>query len=171
MNSFTDQSQPPSEYQANLEILMQVPLFSGLPIEPIKLIAYLCKREHFKTGDVIFHQHEMDPNGYFIIRGETTLIDEETGEPYTTLKEQQFIGAMSLFCDIKRLFSLRCDSPATCLILSREKFRKVLERFPEIGMRLMESLLLGVYEWEERFLREHTSRSRDCRKWVGVSLT
>ena len=66
MNSSTELKQAPSEYQSNLEILMQIPMFSGLPIEPIKLLAYLCKREIFRPGEIIFQQHEVDDNAYFL---------------------------------------------------------------------------------------------------------
>jgi CRP-like cAMP-binding protein len=77
---------------------------------------------------------------------------------------------MSLFCDLKRLFTLRAKSKVVCLTLSRDKFQKVVERFPEIPVRMVQSILSGVHAWEERFLREHASTCGDCRQWVGVSL-
>lgn len=171
MNSSTDQKQTPSEYQANLELLMQVPLFIGLPVEPLKVLAYLCKRETFRPGDILFHQFEIDPNAYFIVEGETSLIDEQRGgDEYGSLAEPGFFGGMSLFCDIKRLFTLKAKTKVVCLILSREKFQRTVERFPEIHVKIFKSILMCVYEWEEKVVREHLSKCPPCRQWAGVSL-
>jgi CRP/FNR family transcriptional regulator, cyclic AMP receptor protein len=171
MNSSMEPKQPLSEYQENLEILLQLPLFAGLPIEPLKVLAYLCKREAFKPGELIFHEHEVDTNAYYILEGKAVLVTETYGEAeYTEFGEREFIGSVSLFCDIKRLFTLRAKTRVICLTLSREKFQKVLERFPEISTKMVEAILMGVHGWEERFLREHVQTCDDCRKRIGVSL-
>ena len=171
MNSSMEPKQPLSEYQENLEILIQLPLFAGLPIEPLKVLAYLCKREIFKPGELIFHEHEVDTNAYYIIEGKAELVTETDGEAeYTEFGEREFIGSMSLFCDAKRLFTLKAQTKVICLTLSREKFQKVLERFPEISIKIVEAILMGIHAWEERFLREHALECAPCRKRIGVSL-
>jgi CRP/FNR family transcriptional regulator, cyclic AMP receptor protein len=171
MNSSMEPNQPLSEYQANLEILMQLPLFAGLPIEPLKVLAYLCKRETFRPGEIIFHEHEVDTNAYYILEGTAELVSESDGEArFTAFGEREFIGSMSLFCDIKRLFTLKANTKLVCLTLSRDKFQKVVERFPEIADKMVQSILMSVHAWEERFLREHALTCDDCRKMVGVSL-
>jgi CRP/FNR family transcriptional regulator, cyclic AMP receptor protein len=171
MNSSMEPKQPLSEYQANLEVLMQLPLFAGLPLEPLKVLAYLCKRETFRPEEVMFHEHEVDTHAYYIFEGTAELVSEGNGETaLTTFEERDFIGSMSLFCDVKRLFTLKARTKVICLTLSREKFQKVVERFPEITGRMVQSILMGVHAWEERFLREHALTCGDCRKLIGVSL-
>ena len=53
MNSSMEPKQPLSEYQANLEILVQLPLFAGLPLEPLKVLGGLAQKisadENFST--------------------------------------------------------------------------------------------------------------------------
>ena len=171
MSLSMEPKQPLSEYQANLETLMQLPLFAGLPLEPLKVLAYLCKRESFKPGEVLFHEHEIDTNAYYILEGTVGLISGTNGETeYTEFGERTFIGGMSLFCDLKRLFTLRAKTRVTCLILSRDKFQKIVERFPDITGKMVKAIILGVHAWEERFLGEHARACASCRKWVGVSL-
>jgi CRP/FNR family transcriptional regulator, cyclic AMP receptor protein len=171
MNSSTEPKQPLSEYQANLEILMQLPLFAGLPLEPLKVLAYLCKRTTYKPGEILFHEHEVDANVYYLLEGKTSLLSEADGEvEYTVFGERDLIGSMSLFCDVKRLFTLKAQTRVICLVLSREKFQKVQERFPEISTRIFAAILVAVHAWEERVLREHTPVCDQCRQWVGVSL-
>jgi CRP/FNR family transcriptional regulator, cyclic AMP receptor protein len=171
MNSSMEPKQPLSEYQANLEILMQLPLFAGLPLEPLKVLAYLCKRETFRPEEIMFHEHEVDSNAYYILEGTAELVSERDGDAeLTAFGEREFIGSMALFCDLKRLFTLRAKTKVVCVTLSRDKFQKVVERFPEITGRMVQSILLGVHAWEERFLREHALTCGDCRKMIGVSL-
>lgn len=171
MNSSTEPKQPLSEYQANLEVLVQLPLFTGLPLEPLKVLAYLCRRETYQPGEVIFHEHEVDPSAYYLLEGKAILITESDGEAeYSAFGERDLIGSMSLFCDLKRLFSLKAQTRVVCLVLSREKFLKVVERFPEISLKMVQAIFLGVHAWEERWLREHARECDHCRPKIGVSL-
>jgi CRP/FNR family transcriptional regulator, cyclic AMP receptor protein len=171
MNSSTEPKQAPSEYQSNLEILMQIPLFSGLPIEPLKLLAYLCKREIFKAGEVIFQQHEVDENAYFIIDGTASLILEKgTEEEVTEFAESAFIGGITMFYGMKRLFTLKAKTQVTCLMLSREKFQKTLEQYPDIAGKLFEGMIRSIYEWEIRVVSEHDPSCAKCRGSLGVTM-
>jgi CRP-like cAMP-binding protein len=150
---------------------MQLPLFAGLPLEPLKVLAYLCKRETFQPEEIIFHEHEVDTNAHYILEGQAELIMETDGEAeYTEFGEGEFIGSMSLFCDMKRLFTLRAKTKVICLTLSRDKFQRIVERFPEITLKIVQAILMRVHEWEESLLREHALAYDDCRKRLGVSL-
>jgi CRP-like cAMP-binding protein len=64
---------PSSELEENLEILRQTYFFSGLPLETLKVFAYLCTRVKFKAGEYIFHQHEDDGRAFYIISGKARL--------------------------------------------------------------------------------------------------
>lgn len=171
MNSSTEPRQGASEYMANLELLLQIPLFAKLPLEALKVLGFLCKRQTFKPGEMIFHQHELDPNAYFIIEGSARLVHENGREELLTeYKEGNFLGGLSLFSDIKRLFSLRAVSKVTCLTLSREKFQKTLQQFPDIAGRLFENAVRSIYEWEAGLLGGHALDCPQCRANVGVTL-
>ena len=166
-----EQKQAPSEYQANLEILMQTPGFSRLPLEPLKLLAYFCKREVFKAGEIIFRQDEPDANAYLIIDGKAKLVREGTDEePIGEFGENDLIGGMTLFYEIKRLFTLKAESKVSCLMLSRDRFQKTLEQFPDIAHKMFEAIVRNVYEWESRFVAEHGLKCAQCRGMLGVSL-
>jgi CRP/FNR family transcriptional regulator, cyclic AMP receptor protein len=171
MNSSVDQNPLPSEYQANLEILMQIPMFADLPLEPLKLLAYFCKRESFKPGEIIFHQEEPDSNAYFIIDGKAGMLREDAeAELLGEFGESDFIGGMSLFCEMKRLFTLRAESRVVCLMLPRDRFRKTLEQFPGIVHKMFESLVQSIHQRESRFIDEHSLKCEHCRGILGVSL-
>jgi CRP/FNR family cyclic AMP-dependent transcriptional regulator len=171
MNSCTDPKSATSEFRANLELLMQIPLFTRIPLEALKLLAYLCQRENFKPGEMLFRQHEVDGHAFFILDGKAALVLEEGTELVLgQFTEGQLIGGQSLFADTKRLFSLRAVSRVTCLILAREKFQRVLEQFPEIAPKMFEAIVVAIHQWESRFLAQHAIACSGCLQNLGVTL-
>lgn len=171
MGLSTEPGRASSEFQENLEILMEIPLLAGLSLEVFKVLAYLCRRESFRPGEVIFRQNEADENAYFILTGTAMLLREDDGErEVRKVCECEFLGGLSLLGDVKRLFTLRAETPVTCLMLSQERFQKTLERNPEMVGRLLVNLVKGIQAWEEGFLNQHALKCKGCLAGAGVSL-
>lgn len=169
MDLSTAPSQTPSEYRVNLELLVKIPFFAGSPMELLKVVAYLCRREAFRPGEIVFHQDETGGNAYYILSGTAALM-RDGDQPIRTYSEGDFIGSMSLFCDMKRLFTLKASSDLTCLTLSGEKFRKAVERSPETGSRMIKGIVTSIYQWEQTFMGQHGQGCACCRQYLGISL-
>jgi len=161
-----------SEFQQNLEILRQMDFFSALSLEALKVFAYLFTREKFKPGDHLFHQDDNDGKAFYIISGTADLVreDERGGTTLGEFGEGEFLGGLALLGDMRRLFSVRAKADMMCLVMTREKFTKAIEQFPELMPRVLESMVKRVRSWEERLLLEHGGLCDHCRKKVGVSL-
>jgi CRP/FNR family transcriptional regulator, cyclic AMP receptor protein len=171
MNSSTEPRQGSSEYKDNLEIVMHIPIFAGLPLEPLKVLTYFCRRATFMPGDVIFQEQDVDQNAYFIIAGKAVLTLEGAKESsIAEFGEMDFLGALSLFCERKRLFTLKAQTKLTCLILPREKFQKTLEQFPEICRPVFEALAKSICRWETRLITEHAIQCPECRPCIGPTI-
>lgn len=174
MNSSMERRQQPesSEFQQNLEILRQMDFFSALSLEALKVFAYLFTREKFKPGDYLIHQEDNDGKAFYIISGKADLVrTDEKGE--TTLGDfgkGEFLGGLALLGDMRRLFSVRARTDLICLVITREKFTKAIEQFPELMPRVMETMVKRVRLWEKRLLLDHGGLCDQCRKKVGVSL-
>ena len=69
-----NESCPTCEFQNNLNILREIYFFSALPIDTLKVFAYLCTRENFKPGDFLFTQEDDDGQAFYLISGEAALI-------------------------------------------------------------------------------------------------
>ena len=123
---------PSSELEDNLEILRQTYFFSGLPLETLKVFAYLCTRDKFKKDEYIFRQHEEDGRAFYIISGKAILEreDNESAKEIRDCAAGEFFGGLTLLGEVRRLFSLKAAEDTICLILEREKFTKAIEQFP-----------------------------------------
>jgi CRP-like cAMP-binding protein len=165
-------SAPSSEFQENLELLRQIYFFSGLPLETLKVFAYLCSREKFRQNEYIFSQDEDDGRAFYIINGQAQLERKDNGETigvreYTT---GEFIGGLTLLGETKRLFSLKSATDTTCLVLSREKFSKTMEQFPSLLAKICNAVAKSIDTWEERFLSDRADQCGDCLDKLGVTL-
>ena len=174
MSSYTeeDQRSKSSEFQENLEILRQMDFFSTLSLEALKVLAYLCTRERFKAGDLLFRQDDNDGNAFYIISGKAELVRQDAvgASILRQYSEGEFLGGLALLGDMRRLFSLKASTDMICLILSREKYSKAMEQFPELTPRVFKTLVERVRAWEERLILDPNQLCGVCRQKLGVSL-
>ena len=161
-----------SEFEDNLTVLRQTYFFSGLPLETLKIFAYLCTREKFKDGEYIFQQNEDDGQAFYVLQGKARLERRDNGET-AELRECEsgdFIGGLALLGDRPRLFFLKALTDTTCLVLNREKFTKTMEQFPDLMPKLIKAVIQRIDTWEERFLLHRSDQSDECMLNLGVSL-
>jgi CRP-like cAMP-binding protein len=173
MNSLGENNSLSScEIDANLNFLRQTYFFSGLPLEALKVFAYLCSREGFKKGDYLFQQGEDDGQAFYLIAGQAVLERKNNGHVQTIrqVNAGTFIGGISLLGSVRRLFSLKAELDSTCLILTREKFSKTLEQFQEMTPKIFKALVQAIGTWEEGFLSGRADSCGECLSDLGVSL-
>jgi CRP-like cAMP-binding protein len=163
---------PSSEFQENLELLRQIYFFSGLPLETLKVFAYLCTREKFKQDEYIFNQDEDDGQAFYIINGQARLERRINGDTNQVreYKAGEFIGGLTLLGETKRLFALKSVTETTCLVLSREKFSKTMEQFPNLLAKICNAVAMSIDLWEERFLADYSDECGKCLAKLGVTL-
>ena len=163
---------PSSEFQENLEILRQTYFFSGLPLETLKIFAYLCTREKFKQGEHIFRQDEDDGQAFYILEGQAKLVRADNGNT-TEIRNYvagEFLGGLTLLGETRRLFSLKSVTDTTCLVLNRGKFLKTMEQFPNLLTRICNAVAQNIDTWEDRFLADRGDQCGACMSRLGVTL-
>jgi CRP-like cAMP-binding protein len=170
--SENNSGEPKSEFQENLDILRQINLFAQLPLEALKVLAYLCTRERFREDDYLFRQGDDDGQAYYILAGTAQLErTDENGElTIRNLEADQFIGGMSIAGGIRRLYSLKAQSQLDCLVLTRKKFTRTMEQYPQLMPKVLTAIVKGVIEWEERLLGSATDFNPNILAKLGVSL-
>ncbi|GBC62426.1 Crp/Fnr family transcriptional regulator [Desulfonema ishimotonii] len=151
MNSFraTDKPSEPenggerSELVENLEALRRLPIFSDIPFEIIRLYAYTAKRRHFRQGEVIFRQGERASRAYLVLSGRIQLFMEKEGKRFDlqALDHRGFFGYMSLLSPFEWPLSSQALADSEVLMLERESFRKILTRYPEQCLLIVEKLV------------------------------
>ena len=67
------------EFQQNLEILRQIEFFAGLPMETLKVFAYLCTRESFSAEEYLYTKDDDDGQAFYILSGRLVLVHDSDG--------------------------------------------------------------------------------------------
>jgi CRP-like cAMP-binding protein len=160
------------DFQEDLEILRQIDFFSGLPMESLKVFAYIGARETFRTGDYLFRQEDDDGQAFYIISGSAALAHNDgSGEqPIRTYQAGDFLGGLTLLGKLQRHFSLQAVEDTICLILTRDKFQTTVQQFPDVLPRIVKVMVDRIASWEESFLVTRSNDCEACRQKVGVSL-
>jgi CRP/FNR family transcriptional regulator, cyclic AMP receptor protein len=174
MISSTDREQGSkgSELKENIQILRQITLFSWMPIETLKIIAYLCRRETFRVGELLFQSGDIGDRSFYIISGEAEAIIELPDQTVVlkTLKTEEFLCSLALLGKMTHHFSVRATEKLTCLTLEREKFLKTMLQFPEHTSKIFDATVSLIMQWEKSFLQGLDLKSLSESNRLGVSL-
>ena len=159
-----------SEYQEHLEIIREIPYFSGLNLEAQKLIAYLCVRDKFIAGDTVFNTGDVDKSAYYLLSGNMEAYLESKNVKIHSYKNGDFVGALSLIGNSKRLFTLKAHSDCVCIRLTSGKFKKAQEQYPEISNKFLKATVEMIGSWEERLIANYDSNCSGCNAGIGLTL-
>jgi CRP-like cAMP-binding protein len=142
------------ELDLNLEILRREPVFSEIPVQRLRVYAYLSKRVRFQGGEFVFRQGDRDDRGYIILSGRAQIIREyqEQSLILNELREGEFFGGLALLSDIPRLFSIRVIEPMECLTVDRESFQKLVMQFPEVAVKAIDMMVRRIVQMEQKLL-------------------
>lgn len=159
------------EFTQNLEILRQIEFFAGLPMETLKVFAYLLEREAFNAGDYLYHQDDEEGRAFYILKGGLCLVRHIDGQEQMVrhLDEGEFIGGLSLLSPMRHLYSLKAERDTVCLVLTREKFSRAIAQFPELVPRIFKSVADSIRNWDRQRLFEITEKGLILEDMVGIS--
>ncbi len=169
----TDQdTKKTSGFQEDLEYLRQASLLRGLDYECLKLLAMLCRRITFITGDQLMVQGEDDGHAFMILSGRINAIFSE-GDNSRVIGQfgaGQFVGGCSLLGRLPRLFTLQATEETVTLRLTREEFRKTLQQYPATISKISGNLVSDLVDWDRNLLDVQNWQGESDFRALGVSL-
>ncbi len=140
--------------ERDAETLRNIPLFAGLPMPRLKLIAYTAEVVRFAPGEVIVQQGDAADAVYILTEGEAEvwLRDPDGVEiNLATMGPNSLIGETAVICKGRRTATVRARDRVTTFKISDKVFLDLLRQSSEIGMQVIKVLA-------ERL--ERTSRAR-----------
>jgi CRP-like cAMP-binding protein len=124
----------------DIRLLSQVPLFSELDGDQLRLIAFGAERRAIGSGQELFRERSPAEAAYIVAKGSFELYVshreggvrvEKTVGPGTLLSE------LALVTMVERKFTAIAVDDAEVLKISRALFQRLLEEYPQVG-RLIE---------------------------------
>jgi CRP/FNR family cyclic AMP-dependent transcriptional regulator len=120
------------------ELITKIDFFSGLDEKILKKISDACIARQFTRNETIVRQGEMGLGLYVIARGHVKVDREEKGvrTQVAELGPEQFFGEMSLLDNKPRSATVTGIEDSECLLLTRDSFVKLMNKYPEIPIRM-----------------------------------
>src|ERR1700694_5618922 len=136
------------------ELIKKIDFFSGLDDKILNKISDACIARQFTKGETIVRQGEMGLGLYIIARGRVK-VDAEQGGARTQVAElgpEQFFGDMALLDNKPRSATVTGIEDAECLLLTRDSFVRLMNKYPEIPIRLAKALAERLREANEKIV-------------------
>lgn len=131
--------------KATADFLVAFPFFETLTSEDVLIIAEHINFLEIQEGVVVFREGEQGDCVYFVIDGELEVIKEsavegQEGVVISVLSKGRSIGEMSVIEKTPRSATVRARTATTVLTLSAEGFDTILEKHPEIGIKILKGI-------------------------------
>ena len=125
-----------------MEMLRKIPLFSLIDPGKLKLLAFASDRKVYKAGQDLFKQGEIGDAAYVIVDGEADVIVETDAGEVTVAKlsQNEFIGEISILCDVPRTATVRATEELHTLKIKKEHFLGLITQVPDLGIEVMREL-------------------------------
>jgi CRP/FNR family cyclic AMP-dependent transcriptional regulator len=120
------------------DLITKIDFFSGLDDKIIRKIADACIMRQFTRNETIVRQGEMGLGLYIIAKGHVRVDREQAGVrmQVAELGPEQFFGEMSLLDNKPRSATVTGIEETECLLLTRDSFVKLMNKYPEIPIRM-----------------------------------
>jgi len=124
-------------------LLKKVSMFSGLSDDALRAIAEVAIPKHYAKGKLILLAEEEGDTLFVIGKGTVKVsITSEDGREVilSILREGDFFGEMSLLDGKPRSATVTALEDTEAFLIRRPEFLKLLEKVPQISIRLLEEL-------------------------------
>ncbi|MES9855162.1 MAG: cyclic nucleotide-binding domain-containing protein [Sedimenticola sp.] len=122
------------------EIIEGVPLLANFSSTEVKLLANYLLAYRVSQGTTVFEEGMRDRFMAFVSSGHLKVHKEgEPGEQHelATVRAGMSIGEMSLLDNQPHSGTVIASEDTELLVLSREKFRQMEEKFPHLGFKML----------------------------------
>ena len=122
----------------DIRTLSGVELFEGFADEHLRLLAFGAETTALPAERKLYREDDEADSAYVVVSGRIALYREIGGERIVVgvAGPGAILGELALIADTKRLTSASAAVDSEVLRLNRKMFRRILEEYPDIAVRL-----------------------------------
>ncbi|OBQ63482.1 cyclic nucleotide-binding domain-containing protein [Mesorhizobium erdmanii] len=126
----------------DIRILSAVRLFEGFTQEQLRLLAFGAETTLLNADRKLYREDDEADSAYVVVSGKIALYREQDGAriPIGTAGPGTMLSELALIADTRRLTSASAATDAEVIRLSRKMFRRILEEYPEVAVKLHERI-------------------------------
>lgn len=154
-------SSPSRTDVAFAKLLRDLPIFAGLDIDELDLVAGLFRKNLVKPDEVIFERDTAGSEAYVILRG-SVRITLASGKPIGNFFAGHIFGELAFLDGGARGARAVATSPSILLIIQRSEFETLAETKPNIGRVVYKNI---ARELTERLRRMNNAMEATQETW------
>jgi serine phosphatase RsbU (regulator of sigma subunit) len=151
-----------------LNLLARIPFFTALPTAELDRLMAELDVVHLNSGDTLFHEGDPGEHLYVVVSGELEILmapDTSDELILNILHEGEYLGEMSLIQPGGlRTASARARGDIVLLSMSRDQFRDLLQRHPELSATMVNVLSQRLDSTNVATFRDLTEKNRQLQK-------
>jgi CRP-like cAMP-binding protein len=121
-----------------VKLLGQVPFFAGLSKKELEQVATIADELDFPAGKVLIREGDRGREFFVLVEG--TVEITRGGETLDTRDAPEFFGEIALVVDRPRVATVTTVTPTLALVLTDRAFRSLLQRSPEIALKVLQAV-------------------------------
>jgi CRP-like cAMP-binding protein len=122
--------------------LKRIPLFSGVDLGKLKLLAFAGETIPCAKEDVIFRQNEPSDSVYIVLDGEVGVW-RQSGDSHVLLARLgpgQIFGEIGVLCDRTRTATVNAISDGQLLRIEKSVFLEFTRELPDLALSIIREL-------------------------------
>ena len=125
-----------------VDMLRRIPLFSQIDPNKLKLLALASERLRYADGQMVCRQGDAGDAAFVIMDGTADVIVDTGTEEITVAQvgRNDIVGEIAILCDVPRTASIRSVGDLDVLKISKDRFVRILNDFPTVGLGVMRVL-------------------------------
>lgn len=120
----------------DIRLLSQVPLFTGLSEDQLRLIAFGAERRRVSTGQVLFRENSPAECAFLVTKGTFELSTIGRGGKQhlvATPGEGTLLSELALFTLCERKFTAVAGEDSEVIRITRTLFHRLVEEYPDVA--------------------------------------
>jgi hypothetical protein len=156
---------------AETDLIRKIDFFEPLDQKIINKIAQMCIVREYSAGDCIVKQGESGLGLFFITRGRVKVEVDRNGSKAVVaqLQSEDFLGELSIIDNKPRSADVICLEDTSCLLLTRDSFSKLMNKYPEIAVQMAKALAGRIRATNDMMIQPSTVSAQSTTTAVPVN--
>lgn len=127
---------------SDIALLSQVPLFSELNPEQVRLLAFSALHRELRVDEVLFREGDEAQSGFVVASGELVLSHGEgrRKKVLATCEPGSLIGEVALLIPTKRPATATANRLSNVMEINRTLVTRMLNEYPQVALRMRAAL-------------------------------
>jgi CRP-like cAMP-binding protein len=123
-----------------LELMVRIPIFSGLPLEGCGRILALCSKVTLEAGKTLCRQGDRSDSMYILLFGKLSVRIRNSAA-IAFINPVTSIGEMGMFTGEPRSATVEAMERSALLRLSTDGMNRLIKSYPELGVNIMRKVI------------------------------